>query len=282
MRRALVKVLLVALASVVMGGAGGWVLDLGGLTQYLEGPFAKGGGAAAAAYNVLLFLALLLVGAFTLLVLLRKGVSVFKLAGYTSFALAALTVTSTYLAMLPLPLRPYLVLSAAAAALLTLPVILSPSSLPAAAAQVLVGSLVGSIIAAMMSRESMLAVLLAVAAYDALAVYRGPLRHIIQRARDVSQGSGGSARSLLTPFVVDVGDLALGMGDVVMYASMGSLALLRPTFSAARLAAVLAGLAAGVWLTLKLVERRGYAPALPAPLLLSAAVYVAYNALVGG
>lgn len=273
------KVLAVALASVLLGGAGGWVLYSTGVAGELEGPFIKGEDVKATAFNAALFLALLLIGAFLLLALVKYRASALKIIGFFAFALTAFTVSEVYLVALGFDANVASVLSLACAAISTLPLFLGPSTVCAVTAQVVVGSLTGAIIAAMVPPLSMIAMLLAAAAYDVYAVYWGPLKRLIQRVSSNDQGVSSRGRSALVPLAVDVGGLALGMGDVILYASLSSVALLTPNLDFFRLLLVVAAALLGVRLTLKLVEKKGYAPALPIPVLLSILVYQAYNLL---
>ena len=69
------------------------------------------------------------------------------------------------------------------------------------------------------------------------------------------------------------------MGDVILYSSMGALALLSPRLDFLRFAIVLLSMLIGVHATLKLLEKRRYVAALPIPLSLSLATYLSYNLL---
>jgi len=254
------------------------VLHATGLSSELEGPFLREGGAAATALNVGIFVAMLLAGALLLLVLLRLKPLALRALGYAVFALATFVVCEIYLAAVGLDPSSATVVAMASSALSSALAAVRPSSPTTAAVQVVVGSLTGAMLTAMVPPTSMLAMLLAASLYDVYAVYKGPLQRLLQ---SLPRGEGGSRRAsagLLVPFAVDVGGLALGMGDVILYASLSSLALLTPQPDPARLAAVVAAGLVGVYLTLELlVKKRGYAPALTLPVLASAIAYVVYN-----
>lgn len=277
MKRDFAKVLAVALTSVLLGGVGGWLLESSGVSEELQGPFVKEEGAGAAVFNAGIFLAMLLAGALLILVLLHYKLYAMKVIGFAAFALAAFMVGEVYLATVWLDAGQATALSAALALSSVLLVALRPTAFYTVAVQVAVGSLTGAVIAAMVAPLSMLAMLLAAALYDIYAVYWGPLKRLVQRVSGGGQNSSGQRRSVFTPFAVNLGGLALGMGDVILYGSLSSLAFLAPAPDARRLVVVAAAVLIGVYLTLKLVEKKGYAPALPLPVLLSVAVYTVYN-----
>lgn len=282
MKKIFIKVIAVALASVLMGGIGGWLLHASGVSEELESPFIREEGAGAALLNAVMFVAMLLVGALLLLALLRFRVAAMKLLGYAAFALAAFTVGEIYLTALNFDSSYATILSAALSALSILLVTLRPTAPYTISVQVAVGALTGALIAAMVPSMSMVAMLVAAALYDIYAVYRGPLKRLIQRVSSGQQDAEEHRRSLLTPFAVNIGGLALGMGDVILYGSLSSVALLTPVFDPGRLIATAAAVLVGLYSTLKLVEKQGYAPALPVPVLLSIVIYALYNYLVFG
>ncbi|MEM2187257.1 MAG: hypothetical protein QW407_06655 [Thermofilaceae archaeon] len=282
MRRSFIKALIVALASVLLGGAGGWLLHTSGVSEELEGPFIREEGASAALLNAAMFVAMLLVGALLLLALLRFRVSALKLLGYATFALAAFTVGEIYLAALNLDPAHATVLSTAFTALTIILIAFQPLAIYTVSIQILVGALIGAVIAAMVPPLSMVTMLVAAALYDVYSVYRGPLKRIIQRVSGEQRDAGEQRRSLLTPFAVNVGGLALGMGDVILYSSLSSVALLTPTPDYCRLVVIAAAVLIGLFSTLKIVEKKGYAPALPLPILLSIAAFLLYNYVLFG
>ncbi|MEM1871257.1 MAG: hypothetical protein QW517_09090 [Thermofilaceae archaeon] len=282
MRRSFIKALMVALSSVLLGGAGGWLLHASGVSEELEGPFVREEGAGAALLNAAMFVAMLLLGALLLLALLRFRVSALKLLGYSAFALAAFTVGEIYLAALNFEPTYATMLSAAFTVLTIILIVFQPMAIYTVSIQVLVGALIGAMIAAMVPPLSMLTMLAAAALYDLYSVYRGPLKRIIQRVSGEHQDTGEQRRSILTPFAVNVGGLALGMGDVILYSSLSSVALLTPTLDYCRLVVIAAAVLIGLFLTLKIVEKKGYAPALPLPVLLSIASFLLYNYVLFG
>jgi len=267
----------------LLGGLGGWVLAATGIAEEIEGPFVKEGGAEAAFFNALLFVSLLLAGALLLLALTRIRFSLMKALGYLAFFTAAFLVGETYGVACGADPTLAMFASLIFAFSATFSLALRPLLPPVVLVQIAVGSLTGSIIAAMVPPTSLMAMLAAAALYDLYAVYRGPLKRMLNGLSkgSPSWGEGEKKPSPLTPFTVNIGGVALGMGDVVLYGALSSLALLTPSPDILRMLLVIPAVIAGVALTLKLVEKRGYAPALPLPTALALAAYLAYNAVKG-
>lgn len=256
-----------------------------GIAEEIEGPFIKEEGTEAALFNAVFFVSLLLAGALLLLILTRIRFSLMKALGYLAFFMAAFLVGETYTVACGVDPALATLASLIFAFSATFSLAQRPLSPPVVFAQIAVGSLTGSIIAAMVPPISLMAMLAAAAAYDIYAVYRGPLKRLLDRIpKDLpsqNREEGSRSPSPLTPFTVNIGGVALGMGDVVLYGALSSLALLTPTLDILRVLLVVPSAIVGVALTLKLVEKKGYAPALPLPIALSLAVYLAYNAMRG-
>ncbi|MCC6049270.1 MAG: hypothetical protein LM580_01090 [Thermofilum sp.] len=281
MRAASPWLYLAVVLCLLLGGLGGWLLAATGLAEEIEGPFVKEEGAGAAFFNALLFASLLLAGALLLLALTRIRFALVKALGYFAFFMAAFLVGETFTVACGVEPAPATFASLAFALSATLSLALRPLSPLVVLTQVAVGSLTGSIIAAMVPPASLVAMLAAAAAYDLYAVYKGPLKRLLDGLPKGPPSRGESDRrpSPLTPFTVNVGGVALGMGDVVLYGATSSLALLTPSPDVLRMLLVIPAAIVGLALTLKLAEKRGYAPALPLPVALALAAYLAYNAI---
>jgi len=113
---------------------------------------------------------------------------------------------------------------------------------------------------------------LAFAVYDIYAVFKGPLKHLI-----------GSAPGLaLNGLSVRLGEFTLGLGDIVFYTMLPSVALLYVSYTKDFVAGVSASIVAmlvidlGVAVTLYLLSRRRLLPGLPIPMLLGVAVVAVY------
>jgi hypothetical protein len=104
----------------------------------------------------------------------------------------------------------------------------------------------------------------AFALYDIYAVFRGPLRMLIGTAPNVA----------LVGMSIRAGVFTLGLGDIVFYTMLPSLAFLQAGYAAA-LATILA-IDAGVIITLFLLSRRRLLPGLPIPMLFGIVVLLFY------
>ena len=119
-----------------------------------------------------------------------------------------------------------------------------------------IGGLTGTFLGVSIPTLTAVVLLLALAAYDLFAVYRGPIGKIAQ-STDLEDFTGA---------VFTYGDLTVGMGDMVFYAMLASSAMMNfgtlPFFAAA------AGLIAGAYLGFKMLEGRDMFPGLPFAIIL--------------
>lgn len=139
-----------------------------------------------------------------------------------------------------------------------------------------VGAEVGSFFAGTLSKPPsfpLTALLLPVAfsIYDIYAVFRGPLRQLV----------GISPNIALNGMSVRLGEFTLGLGDIVFYTMLPSLAMFYVSYSSTLLQGFYASLAtilaidAGVVVTLYLLSKRKMLPGLPIPMLLGVVVTTA-------
>ena len=114
-----------------------------------------------------------------------------------------------------------------------------------------IGGLTGTFLGVSIPTLTAIVLLLALAAYDLFAVYRGPIGKIAQ-STDLEEFTGA---------VFTYGDLTVGMGDMVFYSMLASSAMMNfgtlPYFAAA------VGLIAGAYLGFKMLEGRDMFPGLP-------------------
>jgi hypothetical protein len=113
---------------------------------------------------------------------------------------------------------------------------------------------------------------LAFAVYDIYAVFKGPLKHLV-----------GSAPGLtLNGLSVRLGEFTLGLGDIVFYTMLPSVALLYVSYARGYADGLYASLVtmlvidAGVAATLYLLSRRRLLPGLPIPMLLGVTVVASF------
>jgi hypothetical protein len=113
---------------------------------------------------------------------------------------------------------------------------------------------------------------LAFAVYDIYAVFRGPLKHLI----------GASPSLVLNGMSVKLGEFTVGLGDIVFYTMLPSMALYYIANSTSYLSGIYASLMTmlvidlGVGITLFLLSKRRLLPGLPIPMLLGVAVVAMY------
>lgn len=115
----------------------------------------------------------------------------------------------------------------------------------------IVGSLTGTFLGASIPTLTAVVLLAALAIYDLVSVYRGPIGKIAEIA-DLEEFKGA---------VFTVGDLTVGMGDLVFYSMLVSNAMI--SFGALAYLGTFAGVAAGSYLGFKMLERREVFPGLP-------------------
>jgi len=119
-----------------------------------------------------------------------------------------------------------------------------------------IGGLTGTFLGVSIPTLTAVVLLVALAAYDLFAVYRGPIGKIAQ-STDLEDFTGA---------VFTYGDLTVGMGDMVFYSMLASSAMMNfgtlPYFAAA------AGLVAGAFLGFKMLEGRDMFPGLPFAIIL--------------
>jgi hypothetical protein len=131
-----------------------------------------------------------------------------------------------------------------------------------------VGAEVGSFFAETLSPWTALAFPVAFSIYDIYAVFKGPLKSLV--------GMGPSIA--LVGMSIKAGEFTLGLGDIVFYTLLPSLALFRfgPQFGILPAVYTLLALDAGMVLTLFLLSKKRLLPGLPIPMLLGTLVLVFY------
>ncbi|MGB9786056.1 MAG: hypothetical protein ACP5II_03375 [Infirmifilum sp.] len=250
-------------------------LDLG----YLGLPFASENSVGSVLINSVVFLGLVLIGTLIIMVIIRSRrthVLPVIMAGSILFSFwGILELILELVAPFPPGFEQWRELLAIGIPLLTAILILRPFSLVLLnLLLMLYGSMAGALFYAVLPPWSILSIAVTLAAYDLYSVFRGPLRRILE-----STVSGESARqeppSSLRGAVVYIGGLALGMGDVLIYSMLSPLFLLYPSPSLIRWSLASLMLLAGFLLTLLMLRKRRFMPALPLPVTLSVIAYLA-------
>lgn len=119
------------------------------------------------------------------------------------------------------------------------------------AAIVLIGGMTGTFLGVSIPTLTAAALLIALAAYDLFAVYKGPIGKMAE-STDLEEFTGA---------VFTYGDLTVGMGDMVFYSMLASNAMMN--FGLIPFLAASVGIIAGAFLGFKMLEGRDMFPGLP-------------------
>lgn len=93
--------------------------------------------------------------------------------------------------------------------------------------------------------------------FDIYDVFKGPLKHLAQTSQNRA----------VSPLLVKVGTIEVGLGDLLFYSLAVGLAYSLGGIVVAILSIIT--IKAGMWITLKLLEKKPMLPGLPVPVLLS-------------
>ncbi|MFP3044425.1 MAG: hypothetical protein RXQ96_03000 [Thermocladium sp.] len=135
----------------------------------------------------------------------------------------------------------------------------------------LYSSMAGTILSITFPPLTLLILPAALAIYDIFMVYKGLLGKLVESNGNEEKRE---KRNILKGLMVDLGDLGIGVGDLVVYSMISSLDVISSIHygSFAAFLTVLGsivGVSIGFVLTIKvLLPKRGYAPALPIPVAL--------------
>lgn len=262
------------------------VLALSALFGYLAaeaglaelGPlFAEGDTPTGAVVNSLAFLALVLAGTAILLTLARRRkLNLLHLLLAASLMLSSWLILEIYLGLFlgGYPWASGLIDTASLliSGLLAILVLKPFSNLLLNLLLILYGTMAGALFATLLTPMSTIAVASTLAAYDLYSVTRGPLRKFLETvtAETEEREIRGSP---LRGAVLHLGQLSLGMGDVLVYSMLSTVFFLTPSPSSARWALASAALIAGFLATLQMLNRRRFMPALPLPVFFSLTAY---------
>jgi len=137
------------------------------------------------------------------------------------------------------------------------------------AAIILIGGMTGTFLGVSIPTLTAVALLLALAAYDLFAVYRGPIGKMAQ-STDLEEFTGA---------VFTYRDLTVGMGDMVFYSMLASNSMLN--FGPLPFVAAAVGVILGAYLGFKMLEGRDMFPGFPFAIVLGLVfMYVASQLLI--
>jgi hypothetical protein len=136
------------------------------------------------------------------------------------------------------------------------------------AAMIVVGGMTGTFLGVSIPMLTAIVLLLALAAYDLFAVYKGPIGKMA-KSTDLEEFTGA---------VVTYGDLTVGMGDMVFYSMLASIAMVN--FGPLPFVAAAIGVVVGAYLGFKMLEGRDMFPGLPFAMVIGLALmYITYVAV---
>ncbi|HXZ91128.1 MAG TPA: hypothetical protein VEG61_08695 [Candidatus Dormibacteraeota bacterium] len=134
------------------------------------------------------------------------------------------------------------------------------------AAIVIVGGMTGTFLGVSIPMLTAIVLLLALAAYDLFAVYKGPIGKMAQ-STDLEEFTGA---------VFTYGDLTVGMGDMVFYSMLASISMIN--FGPLPFVAAAVGVVVGAYIGFKMLEGRDMFPGLPFAVVLGLTfMYVAFQ-----
>ena len=223
-----------------------------------------GTSAPGSVLNAVILVAAAFVLTLGLLWLLRRKrvksfkVIVFASVAFSGFILTLVTADDFAVQYLPPALEIPFSFGGAALVVLLLWYIIFMKSSPWLSTLVLgfVGAEVGSFLAETLPQWTALALPIAFSIYDIYAVFRGPLRALIGTAPNVA----------LVGMSIKAGEFTLGLGDVVFYTLLPSLAYF--LWGTSESLYTIAAIDVGMVITLYLLSKRRLLPGLPIPMLL--------------
>ena len=235
-----------------------------------------GPSAAGSAFNAVLLVAFAFALTLGMVWLLRRKmvfsfkVLVFGSVAFSAFFLTLITADDFAVQYLPLSLEYPVSLGApvVVVALVGYIVFVKNVNWLATVLLAFIGAEVGSFFAETLPQWTALALPIAFAVYDIYAVFRGPLKALV----------GTGSNIALVGMSIRLGEFTLGLGDVVFYTLLPSLALFQFDGTYGVVPALLTMLAidVGMVITLFLLSKRRLLPGLPIPMLLGVLVIVRY------
>ncbi len=244
------------------------------LKQYIESPFVTEEGASGALMNSLIFFSLVLIGTlvFILIIKLRKIRMlplIFSISIFFSFFVILelfLSALSEYIVLL----EPLVDIISFTVSLVTAYLVYSPRyPLFLNGLLLIYGSMSGALFSELLPVWSIFTIAFVMSFYDLYAVFKGPLKYILENVFRPTQHQGDIRENVLRGASVQLGKITLGMGDVLMYSMLSPTFYFFPYPSFSKWLFSIIGLLLGFFLTLKLLEKKKFMPALPMPVFCS-------------
>jgi presenilin-like A22 family membrane protease len=261
--KAAIIVILIQIGGLLITNQNGSVYS--GIVESSGPSYAPAGtSAAGSALNAILLVAFAFALTLGLVWLLRrKMVTSFKLIIFGSVAFSAFILTLVTADVFAVDYLPPIFelpvtfgLSALVVILIAYTIFVRNSPWLSTVILAFVGAEVGSFFAETLSPWTALALPIAFSIYDIYAVFRGPLKALI----------GTNPGIALVGMSIKAGEFTLGLGDIVFYTLLPSLALFQ--FGLLQSLYTMLAIDAGMVITLFLLSKRRLLPGLPIPMLL--------------
>ncbi len=254
-----------------------------GETQVPAGPpFQSANTSGAGAYNVAVIIVIMAIATYLIYRLIKRGL-IKTFEAIKNVLLAIVIISSTLFYVMTYvygyelePLANYplsvLILSIAISALILYSAIKAKNVIARALAISAYSSMAGVIFTIALPAWTLALLLVALPLYDIVMVYKGLLGRLVTELSKYGEGKYPILRGL----ILDMDGIGIGVGDLVLYATLVSLTMLQYvlhgfTFIQSLVASLisLVGIMLGLYVTFRyLLPIKKYAPALPIPILL--------------
>lgn len=264
-----------------VGVLGAIILSYSGIGFTLEGPFIQENTPQSTLYNLATFLLMVVLGTIVLVLLVKfrkiKLINIFYGISIFISNLALVEIYSYALIIIfnlpenALPEHLVLASSISLSLLLTWVIVFTRNEAAHLIILVVFGGLIGSMFAFLLPLWSVVAISLSMSLYDIYSVFRGPLRYVIEEVLLPGRKEGRRGIPPIRGAIIPVKDLSIGLGDIIFYSLIASTSMLKPYPSLLRAIIVGMSVVAGNYVTLILLKKRSYVPALPIPIFLGMA-----------
>ncbi|RLF08295.1 MAG: hypothetical protein DRJ64_01285 [Thermoprotei archaeon] len=282
--------LLPAFLSVFYAFIGTYLLVASRVGLELEGPFSKEETISATILNLTYFVILVLIGTILLLILVKmRKMRIINIFYLVAMFLLGIVIYELYFASLIIILNAnlmdeiILLVSLILSAISAFLIFMSKNEKILLIILTLYGGLSGPLFSFMLPMWSIFAIAIVLSIYDLYSVFYGPLKVIINEIFSGNEKSGSENSDRGVPPIrgalVPIGGLNIGLGDIFFYSLLSSAAIIYPYFSLIRGFNVSLSILLGNYITLKLLERCRYLPALPIPILLGTLVQMIFMVL---
>jgi len=256
-------------------------------------PFLREESIGAVLYNVFLFIGLVCIGTAIMLFLsLRRKLNILRLFFILSISIALFSFYQLYIlsitVLLPRSLAETLgsdvfifpvslVLTTATSYL----VFFSRNEFLVMLLTVFYASGIGALFGTILPFWSIVAIGLTMSAYDLFSVFKGPLKKFIESIseRDSELPFKYPKQTLLRGVTVPFKGINIGVGDIVFYSMFNASVFQLRNYTPIVTLALFATITAGVFVTLRLLEKYRALPALPLPIILSIILLLLWNSL---